>query len=1112
METSFNEKLAGVIKTMLSLIMLAIVVSFIPGFGVRAEDREVKVSINADGLLPAVGNKIRHTGFTLTSQDGGEAHCKIVDPIPGFTNGVQWQDGDKKIMDEGDIFEAEQYLLYFSVNPDPGYKVDTTKKNNFKLKRRNYYITASNVEYVDYFDCYVVSFEGSPCLYAQSGWSELNLKVDAPVAGKQIYNTFSYTSTIPSQIYSEKELNKRAFKDYAWAESEDGVEWHGVGTDESFKKGYYYNFIGVNTNHFLEDLEEDFYTFGDTSGPHAISQNFKVSLNEVDNLGFDTNSWSNKGYIQFGRCREEVDTIEVDITMPVANASPKWDGTVKSDKYSLVKNNNEFVRWYDDTAEEYLRSGDKFVANHQYYAEFEVMPGDLYRWAPTTNLEVNGIKADAVSNSIKEESKKTSSIKFRVPFNCTAMSDMYISGMRKYPVIGNTIGSTDANELIIEDPILDIKKVYGWKIKNKAGEYKNIDDSEQFRQGVKYYLPIKVSYDTDSSIIFPTIVQSRDFEIIVEGADKAFIEESNDPYKEVIIYAEFTPLKPGTSIDIMGYKRPSVGETITYTDIKARISSHYVIDETYNTEQFKNGIAWGEVVDDNEVLFSKNYTNEFYEGHEYILKLLVKPAEGYGIPSSIEDIKAKLEGYDAEVRECTIPGCYFVVIKKKATVKISRIDFQLNEPVVGQPMSDIDISTVPENAFKDKHFYKEMGYSFWRVSDTNDEESFKDVEAGAVFEAGKYYMTYPAALLFIAAVKESGKPGSVLDDTVASGFSGDIKLYVNGEAFDVNKYVLYGPLTGDINNAEISGIVDKEYEGKAVTQTVKVTFAGKELSEGTDYKIAYKDNNKVGTATVTVTGLGNYEGNKSVTFKITKKPEEVKPEPTATPEPSADPVVTSVPTAVPATPAPTAVPTTAAATPTPAAKEIKPGEKVDGIGTLSEDGKTLTDESGKKYIVSEKATGNDIKKNENVADITTGGKYKITAVNTKAGKASGGTVEYIAPYNSGADTVTVPDTITINNVTFNVTTISSDFSKNNKDITKVVIGKNVTKIAANAFKGCTKLKTVIIKTKKLRKVGKGAFKTIKKGATFKCPKKKLKAYKKLLKKSGLPKKAKFKKS
>lgn len=90
--------------------------------------------------------------------------------------------------------------------------------------------------------------------------------------------------------------------------------------------------------------------------------------------------------------------------------------------------------------------------------------------------------------------------------------------------------------------------------------------------------------------------------------------------------------------------------------------------------------------------------------------------------------------------------------------------------------------------------------------------------------------------------------------------------------------------------------------------------------------------------------------------------------------------------------------------------------------------------------------------------------------------------------------------------------IGNNAFKNCKALTSIVIPKKVKTIGSGAFAGCSKLKTVTFKTTKLTKIGKKAFKTIKKGAKFKCPKKKLSKYKKLIKKSGAPKKAKYKKS
>ena len=68
--------------------------------------------------------------------------------------------------------------------------------------------------------------------------------------------------------------------------------------------------------------------------------------------------------------------------------------------------------------------------------------------------------------------------------------------------------------------------------------------------------------------------------------------------------------------------------------------------------------------------------------------------------------------------------------------------------------------------------------------------------------------------------------------------------------------------------ASIATIVAKAYTGKAFTPTPAVKLSGKSLKLGTDYKLSYKNNVKVGKATVTVTGIGKYSGSASRTFKI----------------------------------------------------------------------------------------------------------------------------------------------------------------------------------------------------------------------------------------------------
>lgn len=79
--------------------------------------------------------------------------------------------------------------------------------------------------------------------------------------------------------------------------------------------------------------------------------------------------------------------------------------------------------------------------------------------------------------------------------------------------------------------------------------------------------------------------------------------------------------------------------------------------------------------------------------------------------------------------------------------------------------------------------------------------------------------------------------------------------------------------TFTINSAEISGctfapIADVTYNTKPHTPEVTVTFEGSPLEAGKDYDVAYTNNIYAGTATVTVTGKGNFTGTASKNFAI----------------------------------------------------------------------------------------------------------------------------------------------------------------------------------------------------------------------------------------------------
>ena len=77
----------------------------------------------------------------------------------------------------------------------------------------------------------------------------------------------------------------------------------------------------------------------------------------------------------------------------------------------------------------------------------------------------------------------------------------------------------------------------------------------------------------------------------------------------------------------------------------------------------------------------------------------------------------------------------------------------------------------------------------------------------------------------------------------------------------------------NIASAQISNIKTQSYAGKAVAPSVTVTLNGKKLKKGTDYTVSYVNNTKAGsTASVIVTGKGNYVGKVTKEFKIAAVP------------------------------------------------------------------------------------------------------------------------------------------------------------------------------------------------------------------------------------------------
>lgn len=135
--------------------------------------------------------------------------------------------------------------------------------------------------------------------------------------------------------------------------------------------------------------------------------------------------------------------------------------------------------------------------------------------------------------------------------------------------------------------------------------------------------------------------------------------------------------------------------------------------------------------------------------------------------------------------------------------------------------------------------------------------------------------------------------------------------------------------------------------------------------------------------------------------------------------------------------------------------------------------------------------------------IMTDGKllYKVIREGTLDGKEIG-KVSVVGLAKKFAKKVSIKSQINIYGVKYKVTAIGKKAFKKSKKLKTIVIGKSVFKIGKGAFAGCKNLKSIKIKTKKLKKFVNGIFKGTKKTCVIMVPKSKKKYYTKKIKKAG----------
>ena len=105
---------------------------------------------------------------------------------------------------------------------------------------------------------------------------------------------------------------------------------------------------------------------------------------------------------------------------------------------------------------------------------------------------------------------------------------------------------------------------------------------------------------------------------------------------------------------------------------------------------------------------------------------------------------------------------------------------------------------------------------------------------------------------------------------------GTAKVTITGKGNYTGSVSKTYSIKNNFKKATISGISNKSYTGKNITQSITVKYNGKTLKNGTDYTVSYSSNKNIGTATVKIAGKCSYTGTITKTFKINPAKQEIQ--------------------------------------------------------------------------------------------------------------------------------------------------------------------------------------------------------------------------------------------
>lgn len=246
--------------------------------------------------------------------------------------------------------------------------------------------------------------------------------------------------------------------------------------------------------------------------------------------------------------------------------------------------------------------------------------------------------------------------------------------------------------------------------------------------------------------------------------------------------------------------------------------------------------------------------------------------------------------FDFQGGACNVDS---VMVPKETTIGIMPVPHKAMYDFAGWYYND-------EPVTRDMYLYEDAEFvAHWEPKNFVVDNPFTNVSSGSEVEKGtkvSLYTSSEGALIYYTTSPEIGyyvnpDNGTLYEDSIVINSDTDIwaiavkENYQNSEvgyfSYTVKPDTDWGELLIEDISANgfltvedipkglwVTGIENYEYCGKAITQPDLHVYNYKLLLSSKDYSVKYSNNTKAGTATVTVTGKGNYSGMIVKSFEI----------------------------------------------------------------------------------------------------------------------------------------------------------------------------------------------------------------------------------------------------